>query len=83
MDREYNSESAINLSRSQRPSAATTPLNTASPIHQENDEPEVSVVFVFFLKHCFSNYRSILSMLFFYLQNTFTFTQQTSVNCSS
>lgn len=48
MDRELNSESAINLSRSQRPSAATTPLNTASPIHEENDEPEVCVNFFFF-----------------------------------
>lgn len=47
MDRELNSESAINLSRSQRPSAATTPLNTASPIHEENDEPEVCAFFLF------------------------------------
>lgn len=42
MDSEFNSESAINLSRSQGPSAATTPIITESPSYEENDEPEVS-----------------------------------------
>lgn len=53
MDSEFNhSESAINLSRSQGPSAATTPINTESPSYDENDEPEVSQFFTFFVIFC-------------------------------